>query len=413
MAPDRWARDATRDPLRIAVVGTRGVPSAYSGLETVTENLYSILAERGHQVTVYCRPDDTAESMETYRGMRRVRVPVMKRRWAETISHVGASLAHVAVAGGYDLVHMQALAPGLFTPLRALWRTATVASVQGLDWQRAKWQGAGAAVLRRAERSIVRHIDDVTVVSRDLQAYFRTTYGKETVYIPNGVHQTGSETRFDPTVLARFDLARGQYVVYVGRLVPEKRVHDLVRAFRRVKSDHRLVLVGEGGYTDEYVTELRMIAADDPRVIFTGRQEGATLAAVFSAAAAFVTPSELEGLPCALLECMEYGVPAIVSEIPPHRELLGSISGYDLFFPVTDVDAIADRLRRVLDNPAHVEAVAKRAQAFVRREYSWSAIADRTEELFRSVLARRRSQAQPGVRPRGVNEHASAREDKA
>jgi len=398
-------RDPERDPLRIAVVGTRGVPSTYGGMEKVTETLYTILADRGHEVTVYCRSDHIDQSVASHRGIQQVCVPAIKRRSAETISHIGASLAHATLHGRYDLIHLQALAPGLFAPFRALWRTATVSTIHGLDWQRAKWKGTGRAVLHRAERSIVRHIDDVIVVSRDLEAYFRTTYGKQTTYIPNGVHHTAPDAQDGSASLQRYGLARGTYVVFIGRLVPEKRVDDLIRAFRRVTTEHRLVLVGEGGYTDGYVATLRALAANDARIVFTGRQDGAPLAALFSGAAAFVSPSELEGLPIAVLESMEFGVPAIVSAIPPHRELLGGVPGYDLFFPVTDVDAIADRIQRVLDHPAHYRAVAEQAQALVRREYSWAAVADRTEEVYRRV-ARRAGARTHGNGSRSVSDEA-------
>lgn len=409
---ESWNGGEHGDRLRIAVVGTRGVPSSYSGLERVTESLYTILAARGHEITVYCRPGYIDGAPGSYRGIRLIRIPVIRRKSIETLVHVGASLTHAVLRGHYDLVHLQALAPGLFAPLRPLWRAATVSTIHGLDWQRAKWQGTGGAVLHHAERSIVRHIDNVTVVSRDLQRYFRTTYGKETAYIPNGVHETASETTWDPSVLERFALTRGQYLVYVGRLVPEKRVHDLIRAYRKVDADHRLVLVGEGGYTDEYVAELRAIAADDQRVVFTGRQEGTALETVFSGAAAFVTPSELEGLPSSLLECMEYGVPAIASDIAPHRELLGGVAGYDLFFPATDVAALTERIQRVLEHAVHYRAVAERAQQFVRREYSWSAIADRTEELYREIVRRARSRTRAAARtPESADlAHAGERE---
>lgn len=392
------AGDALDQPMRIAVIGTRGVPSAYSGLETVTERLYAILADRGHQVTVYCRSGTVLGEDGAYRGIRQVRIPAFPRRSVETLSHVGASLAHAMLRGEYDLVHLQALAPGLFAPLKNLWRTATVSTIHGLDWQRAKWKGLGGSVLHRAERSLVRHVDDIAVVSRDLERYFRETYGKPTTYIPNGVNETAPDFHAGEAILTRFGVARGRYLVYVGRLVPEKRVEDLIRGFRRVKTDCKLLLVGEGGYTDDYVTALQSLAADDHRVQFAGRQEGEVLEALFSNAAMFVLPSELEGLPSALLEAMEFGVAAVVSDIPPHRELLGQTPGYDLFFPPKNTDALVARIERVLANPDAYRAVALRAQEFVRREFSWGAIADRTERFYRDAVRR----AGARTRTRGV-----------
>jgi glycosyltransferase involved in cell wall biosynthesis len=382
-------RDPLRDPLTIAVVGTRGVPSAYSGLETSTETLYAILAARGHDVTVYCRAEQLQHVAPMYRGMKQVCLPAIRRRSVETLSHVGFSLAHATLAASYDLLHLQALAPGLFAPLQPLWRAATVATIHGLDWQRAKWAGAGGQLLHRAERSIVRHIENVTVVSRDLQRYFRETYGKETVYIPNGMRLVDERDDVDRSHLAAFGLTAGRYIVYVGRLVPEKRVEELIRAFRGVDGDYRLALVGEGAYAGEYVSQLRAASAGDDRVVFTGRLDGAALRAVFSSAAMFVNPSELEGLPNALLEAIEYQIPVVASAIPPHREVMDGVAGYDLFFPVGDAAALRAALLRVIARREHYQTLAERVRAAARREYSWDVVADRTEALYREVVARR------------------------
>ena len=384
----RARRDPRRDPLRIAVVGTRGVPSTYSGLETSTESLYAILAARGHDVTVYCRAGQAAPHGATYRGMTQRFTPAIRGRSIETLSHVATSLAHASLAGAYDLVHLQALAPGLFAPFQRAWRAPTVASIHGLDWQRAKWRGAGGKLLYRAERSIVRHVRDITVVSRDLQRYFRDAYGRETTYVPNGVHQIDDGAVVDSAALDAFGLTRGNYVVYVGRLVPEKRIGDLIAAFRALDTTHRLVLVGDGTNSADHVAELRAAARGDTRIVFTGRLEGAALRAVAASALAFVNPSELEGLPCSLLESIEYRVPAIVSAIPPHREILDDVVGYDLFFPVGDASAITDRLRRVIARSEHYRDIAGEAQRRARQEYSWQAVADRSEELYREIVAR-------------------------
>jgi glycosyltransferase involved in cell wall biosynthesis len=189
--------------------------------------------------------------------------------------------------------------------------------------------------------------------------------------------------------LAQWGLGEGEYVVYVGRLVPEKRVEDLIRAFRSIDTPLRLAIVGEGGYSEDYVTGLRSRAGGDPRILFTGRQTGETLDALVQSAAAYVLPSEMEGLPMSLLECMEHGTPAVVSDIPPNRELLGGIEGYDLFFPSRDVRALAGRLRRVMKDPVYRE-VAARARAHVRDAYGWAEQAEATEAVFRRALGGRR-----------------------
>lgn len=374
-------------PLRIAVIGARGLPSNYSGIERVCDSLYSLLAARGHQITMYCRPDHLAASRGEYRGIRLIRTRALRLGPVETLSHAVTSLRHALRQEDYDLIHLHALAPGLLSPFCRLRGKPTIATVHGLDWQRAKWKGLGARVLRLAERMLVRYADELIVLSHDLQEYFRTTYGRRTVRIPNGVERTGPSAGNGAAQLEPLGLAPGEYIVYVGRLVPEKRVQDLIAAVGTLDTQLKLAIVGEGGYTDAYVRGLRQAAADNPRVVFTGLQRGETLQALFRGAAMFVSPSELEGLPMSLLECMEHGTPAVVSDIPPHRELLGGRVGYDLFFPPGDVAALADRLRQVLAKPQHYRQVAARTQEYVRAEFSWSTVADRTEEVYRAVLA--------------------------
>lgn len=379
--------------LRIAAIGLRGLPSAYSGLERSSEGLYAELARRGHEITVYCRPEYVPAPGATHRGIRLQSAPALKRRSLDTLSHVTASTLHALVRGRHDVIHLHALAPGLLAPLCRLAGVPVVGTVQGLDWQRAKWKGAGSAVLRRAERALVRNADEIIVVSRDLQAYFAETYGRATRWVPNGVEPVAAHSADDAAAHARaladLGLEPGSYVLFAGRLVPEKRVQDLITAFRAVPGPQRLAIAGEGGYTDGYVRELHELAAADPRITFTGFQSGTALEALFRNAAAYVLPSELEGLPMSLLECMQYGTPAIASGIPPHVELLGDVAGYDLFFPAGDAAALADRLQRVLSDPARYAPVAARAQDHVRRAHSWRAVADATEAVFDDVLSRR------------------------
>ncbi|MBX3025241.1 glycosyltransferase family 4 protein [bacterium] len=381
-------------PLRIAVIGPRGIPSAYSGVERVTESLYGALAARGHEVTVYCRPEYAPRSPQRYRGMRLLRTPALNGRSLGTVSHVFTSSAHALWRGGYDVVHLHALAPGLAAPLHRRAGVPTVATVHGIDWQRAKWRGLGARVLRRAERWLVRSVDELITVSRDLETYYRTTYGRGSTLIPNGTDLT-PEAPLDAALLRRFGLTAGDYVLFVARLVPEKRVEDLIRAFRGVDTAARLAIVGDSSHTDAYAAGLRREAAADGRVVFTGVQPRQHVESLFRGAAAFVLPSELEGMSMALLQALEMGVPSIVSGLPVHHELLDGIAGYDLFFPAGDVAALRDRLRRLLARRDHYLPVARRAQAHIRRAHSWPAIAERTERLYERLVARRR--ASPGA----------------
>lgn len=376
--------------LRIAVIGPRGIPSAYSGIERVAESLYAELARRGHEITVYCRPEYVTKVPQSYRGISLQRTPALRGRALGTLSHVACSTAHALLRGRFDVIHLHALAPGLLAPLSKVRQVPTVATVQGLDWQRAKWKGLGAVVLRQAERTMVRYVDEIITVSHDLETYFHARYGRPTVRIPNGTDLTPTNGPVDPGLLKRFGLRAREFVLFVARLVPEKRVEDLIQAFRLTKTPYRLALVGDSSHTDAYAARLRRLAAGDARIVFMGTQPREQLDMLFRAAALFVLPSELEGMSMALLQSLEMGVPAVVSDLPVHRELLEETSGYDLFFPPGDVVALSDRLTRAIAHGHGYQEVAGRVQQHIRAAYGWPAIAERTEALYYAVAARRR-----------------------
>lgn len=388
----------TAQPLRIAVIGPRGIPSAYSGIERVTESLYGALAERGHDITVYSRPEYVGRQPVHYRGIRLRRAPALNGRSLGTVSHVVASSLHATLRGDYDLVHLHALAPGLVAPLYGWLSVPTVATVHGIDWQRAKWKGLGARVLRQAERWLVRHVDELITVSRDLEAYYHGTYDRRSALIPNGTDLT-ADAPLDTGLLARLGLAPDAYVLFVARLVPEKRAEDLIRAFRALETPLKLALVGDSSHTDAYVGALRRLAAGDARIVFTGVQPRGHVETLFRGAAVFVLPSELEGMSMALLQALEMGVPSIVSDLPVHLELLDGLEGYDLFFPAGDIAALGERLARVLAQRERYRAVALRVQAHIRRAHSWPAIAEQTERLYYRLVQRRRRRAAAVLRP--------------
>ncbi|MEM7354310.1 MAG: glycosyltransferase family 4 protein, partial [Acidobacteriota bacterium] len=224
--------------LRIAAIGLRGVPSNYSGLETSAQSLYRDLARRGHEITVYSRKRYVERPEEHYHGIHRLNLPPIYLKSVETLSHIGLSLAHALTRGDYDVLHLHALAPGLGAWIRRFSQIPIVSTVQGLDWQRAKWRGAGAKALRSAERLLARHADEMIVVSQELQEYFQRQYQRPTTHIPNGVERLFVSQDHD--LLASFGLEAERYVVFIGRLVPEKRVEDLIAAFRSMPPSYKL-----------------------------------------------------------------------------------------------------------------------------------------------------------------------------
>ena len=379
---------AAREPLKIACIGTRGLPSNYSGLESACEGLYSALAARGHIITVYCRPRSAGDGSHVFRGIHLRTTQAIQSKKLETLSHVATSVVHALYRGDYDLIHLHALAPGIFSRLCRTSGIPTVSTVHGLDWQRDKWKGLGAKALKFGEISMVRNVDEILVVSRDLQKYYADRYGRATIYIPNGVEQVHEAEYERSTILQDAALTSRNYILYLGRLVPEKRIEDLILAYRDIKNNCKLVVAGESDATDSYSVRLRRLAAEDGRVLFLGLQDKAAVHHLLHHAAVFAAPSALEGLPMSLLECMQHGTPAVVSDIPPHRELLGTISGYDLFFPPTNVEALKIQLERALARQAEYRLVAEDGCCITMKSHSWPNIAERTEAALYGVLDR-------------------------
>jgi glycosyltransferase involved in cell wall biosynthesis len=364
--------------LRIAAIGARGVPNAYSGIERACESLYTRLVTRGHHVTFYCRPEYAPNGPEMFRGILLEPTGYIATRSMDTLSSVFTALKHAVTSGRFDLVHLHAMAPGIFSFMPRLRGLPIVSTIHGLDWQR---------VMKLAERSLVRDATRMIVVSRDLKEYYRSTYGRLTSYIPNGVEMVSNGRDVDQSVLQSFGLKPKQYFLYLSRLVPEKRPDDLIRAYSQIQTDKKLVIAGEAGYTDRYVAELRQTASTDKRVIFTGFQRGDAVHALFQNAAASVHPSELEGLPMALLEAMSHGTIPIVSDIAPHRELLSSIPGYDLFFVPRDVAGIVRALNNFLSQEDGYEVLGAKLKELAEAHYSWDAIAAKTESLYYDAVA--------------------------
>lgn len=379
-------------PMRIAVVGGRGIPSTYSGVETIVENLFAHFAACGHDVTVYCRPGVLDEPTGMYRGMRLVRRPAIKGK-LETVSHTALSCLHAVRYGNaqgerFDLISFHAIPPNVAQKIPAFAGVKTISHVHGLDHQREKWRGLGARIILQGEREMVKHAAQIVTVNKSLVKYYRDHYGVDAALLPNGIHVVSDDFTPDRATLDKFGLEAGKFVVMISRLVPEKRHGDAIAAFARLHTDCKLVIVGEGNQSDGYVDSIKRQAASDPRVVFTGLQKGDALQTLFRCARLYVTASELEGLPSSLLECMERRVCAIVSDIPPHAEVMGGVAGYDLGFKVGDVDGLRRSLDRALVMENHTASLAQRMRAHVRRHYSWPTLAASTEKLYREVLAR-------------------------
>lgn len=375
-----------RRGLTIAMVGQKGLPATIGGIEHHVEQIGARLVERGHDVLVYSRStygDIPADGR--YLGMRIVPAPTIGTKHLDAIVHSGSSTLK-AVAAHADIVHFHALGPGLVAPLpRFLSRSRVVLTVHGLDNGREKWGRAAQAVLGTAHW-MSGHVPDATVVvSRELQAHYARTFGREAVYVTNGAP---APQRVDaPEVPERFGLEPGRYLMFVGRLVPEKRPDLLVQAFRESRLDGQLAVVGASSFTDGFTARLRELAAGDERIVFTGFVGGRDLAALFQHARLLVQPSDLEGLPLTLLESVAHGCHVLASDIAPHREVLGRGTPVHRLFPAGHLDA----LRAGLEQPVEGDAWNVPERRTILAHYSWERATEQLEQLYLDVLARPRA----------------------
>ncbi|WP_131737362.1 glycosyltransferase family 4 protein [Actinomadura roseirufa] len=373
-------------PLRIAMIGQRGVPATYGGVEHHVAHLGRRLAGRGHQVTVFCRPGYVPERLETYDGMRLRHVPTLSTKHLDAIVH-SLTCTVAALPWRPDIVHYHALGPGLCSALpRYLSSARVVQTVHGFDDRRAKWGRAAQGVLRTARRASERVPDAVVAVSREVEREYLSERRGLTVHIPNGV-DAPSEVPAEEE-LAAFGLRPRRYVLFVGRLVPEKAPDLLIDAFRGIEGDVDLVIAGGTSFTAGYVGRLQEMARADRRIRLLGYVYGDALAALYAHAAAFVQPSSLEGMPLTLLEAMAHATPVIVSDIAPHLEVIGAAGPGGRVFASGDAAGLRDAIARVLaDQPAERAGAAARRDDVLRR-HSWDAAADALEDLYRGLLHR-------------------------
>jgi glycosyltransferase involved in cell wall biosynthesis len=368
--------------MRIALLGQKGFPGSWGGVEAHVEAVAVRLAERGHEVTAYVRRWWQAGAGERHRGVGIRRVPGIRTRHLDAASHSAVAALDAALRG-HDVVHVHGIGPALFAVLPRLARRRVVATVHALDYRSDKWGPLARAALRLGERSALRVAHRTLVVSRGLQAFYAER-GHRTDYVPNGVDPAGPAA---PDWITRtLGLAGGDYWLFLGRWVPGKGLVELVTGYRRLPEPRpRLVLAGadpDGGAVERAVAAA---CAGCPGVVRPGLVGGEPKAELLANALAVVSAATQEGLPIALLEAMSHGRPCIASDIPGHREAAGD-SAAALLAPMRTADEVTAALARFQGLSADTRAAMGRAgRARVAAEYTWDRVVDRLEAIYREV----------------------------
>ncbi len=380
-------KSTRKKPYRIAMIGHKFIPSRDGGVEVVVGSLAPCLKKAGYDVTCYNRTNRQFKKLrkngplpKEYEGVRLVWTPTVDRRGlAAMTSSVIATV--MASFSRYDLIHYHTEGPCVLCWLPKLCGKKVVVTVHGLDHQRQKWGKFASAYIMRGEKAAVRHADSIIVLSRGVGDYFREKYGRETVMIPNGIDP--AEIRPAREITEQFGLAPREYILFLGRLVPEKGIHYLIEAYRKLRTDKKLVIVGGTSDTDDYVRRLYDMAGDDPSIIFTGFQQGRIAEEFFSNAYLYVLPSDLEGMPLSLLEAMNYGCCCVTSDIGECADVTG---GCGFTFPRGNVEVLRETLQDLCDHPEKAEAHRAEARRVVASKYTWQDITAQTDGLYRKLL---------------------------
>ena len=369
--------------LHIAMLGHKRIPSREGGVEIVVGELSARMVKLGHSVTCYNRKghhvsgeEFDAEELSEYEGVRVKSVfTVQKGGLAAVSSSVFASLK--AAFGRYDVVHFHAEGPCAMLWLPKLFGKRCVATIHGLDHQRAKWGRFASWYILTGEKCAAKFADEVIVLSNGVEKYFQDTYNRKTVFIPNGI--VPADKKSADEIIRRYSVEKDGYILFLGRLVPEKGLRYLIEAYKSVKSDKKLVIAGGSSDTAEFEKEIKAMASDDSRIIFTGFVQGRTLEELYSNAYIYTLPSDLEGMPLSLLEAMSYGNCCLTSDIPECADVTGE---YGLTFRKGDVNDLKEKLQFLCDNPDSVQKYKNASSQYVCGRYNWDDVVDKTLRLY-------------------------------
>ena len=369
--------------MKIAMIGHKRVPSREGGIEIAVEELSERLVAMGHQVDCYNRWEDFGKNgiglPREYRGIRLLRIPTFKH--SALNAFVYSVLAVMRAAWGrYDVIHFHAEGPCAMAFIPRMLGIPVVSTIHGLDWKRAKWGRFAIRYLQWGEKNAAHYSDALLVLSPGNQRYFKDTYGKEAIYIPNGVNIR--PYREPEEIGNRWGLERYGYILFLARLVPEKGLHYLIEAYKKTDTEKRLVIAGGITENNDYVRQVLQMAEDDGRILMTGFVQGRVLEELLSNCSVYVLPSDVEGMSLSLLEALSYGARCIVSDI---EENMNVAYGYVTCFPRGNVDMLRMCLKSILfENEADHDSEGQ--IAFIRKHYSWDTAVQELVNIYETVI---------------------------
>jgi glycosyltransferase involved in cell wall biosynthesis len=361
--------------MRIAMIGHKRIPGREGGIEVVVEELTGCMVNMGHQVTVYNRKTKRIKKrIKEYKGARIITVPTIEKKSTDAIIYSFFASIH-ALFCKYDVIHYHALGPSVMLLIPHFFGIRTVVTVHGLNYKTPKWRGLGAKVILIGEKIVAKYANEIIVLSKEQEKYFKTKYGRQTIYIPNGVSL--QKTREAHIIKDKWHLNSNGYILFLSRIVPGKGLEHLIEAYKKIDTNLPLVIAGGSAFVSEFYTKICKSAEQDKRIQMIGFVKGEALEELYSNAALFVFPSEAEGMPMCLLEALSYNVPCLVSDIPENLEVGDS---YVQSFKTSNVEDLRGKLELVLMN--REKMYKKNSREYIAEKFNWERVVRNTLQCY-------------------------------
>lgn len=368
--------------MKIAMIGHKRIPSREGGVEIVVEELSTRLVKHGYQVEVYNRKgknvqdknvDKDKKKLKEYKGVKIITIPTINKKGIDALLY--SFLASIrALFGKYDVIHYHAEGSCAMLWIPHLFKKKIVVTIHGLDWQRSKWGGLATKYIKFGEKLAAKYADEIIVLSKGVQKYFKETYNRDTIFIPNGVNKPTIKQA--NIIKEKYGLEKDNYILFLARIVPEKGLHYLIEAFKQIDTDKKLVIAGGASHTNDYLEKIKKMASTDSRIIMTGFVQGQELEELYSNCYLYCLPSDVEGMPLSLLEAMSYGCNCLVSDIEENVQVIGHHADT---FKKSDVED----LKNVLYNMLNTEKRdGEEISSYILDKYDWDLVVQQTEKLY-------------------------------
>lgn len=373
--------------MKIAMLGHKRIPSREGGVEIVVEELSTRLVQKGHTVDVYNRKGNNVsdkniktKKIKEYKGVNIKTVFTINKKGLDALIY--SFFASIRVLfGKYDCIHYHAEGSCAMLWIPHLFGKRTVVTIHGLDWQRSKWGGFATKYIKFGEKMAAKYADEIIVLSKGVQEYFKKTYNRETNFIENGVNKPIIK---EPDIIKeKYNLKKDDYILYLARIVPEKRLDLLIDAFKKINTSKKLVIAGGASHTNDFYNEIKQKASEDSRIIMTGFVQGEELQELFSNTYLYCLPSDVEGMPISLLEAMSYGKNCLVSDIEENTQVCGK---YGMTFRKSNLNDLVKKLNLCLDglNRKNEQEISD----YILEKYNWDEVVSKTEKLYKSEVKR-------------------------